>query len=335
MDEPTAYEVAYVFVKTYYELLCVSPGEIHKFYKDSSTVTRPGHDGAMLSFTTMEEIKEHVASSMDCKGSEIHSFDSQYTSNNNGVVILVMGRLFMENDETRRFNQSFFLAPMENVYGYFVSNDVFRFLDEQETVIMRMGDVSTAISSPTQDDVSTKEALPKKTFLSVVNSLSENSDPFKEPPVKTESEKNGWWDRKRYTRHGDFDNATTVFVGNVARDSKPEELYEVFKDFGPIKNDGVHIRFDKQDRWFAFVRFESSTSAESAVKASPIRFGNRSLNVEEKKRNNENRNTNMEEKKWNNESGNRKFSQGSNNSNGQVNFRGSWNFNKSDDGPVN
>ncbi|OMO90789.1 hypothetical protein COLO4_18882 [Corchorus olitorius] len=109
MDEPTAYEVAYVFVKTYYELVCVSPGEIHKFYKDSSTVTRPGPDGAMFSFTTMEEIKEHLASSMDCKGSEIHSFDSQYTSNNNGVEWRSTPE---ERDHEARLPSSHRLAPV-------------------------------------------------------------------------------------------------------------------------------------------------------------------------------------------------------------------------------
>ncbi|XVF41187.1 hypothetical protein PTKIN_Ptkin01aG0259900 [Pterospermum kingtungense] len=102
--------------------------------------------------------------------------------------------------------------------------------------------------------------FPKKTFISVVNALTENDAPFKSPPVRKA-------------------------VGTALREEKwPEELYEPFKSFGPIKHNGVQIRTDKLNGCFAFIQFESPDSAKSAIQASFIRIGNRKLNIQEKKR---------------------------------------------------
>ncbi|EOY20051.1 Nuclear transport factor 2 (NTF2) family protein with RNA binding (RRM-RBD-RNP motifs) domain [Theobroma cacao] len=319
----TAQEVADSFVRQYYTLLCISPGELHRFYQGSgtSTVSRPaGPDGAMISFRTMEEIKKHVQSSLDCKGYDIHSCDAQFIADG-GVFVLVIGRFTAQNDKTRKFNQSFLLAPMEDVnhHRFFVLNDVIRFLDEQETKTMHLGDAPAAVST---NDVPNK-AVPRKSFLSMVHALSENPASFKAPPVKTsirtpprESNLNGksCLEGKKNTRNVNNVRETSIFVGNLAMDSKPEDLYEAFKRFGAIKGNGVQIRTDQHNRRFAFIQFETSSSAQSAVEASSIRIGNRTLKIKEKKRNND--------------SGNRKTSQGFINGNGQENSRGARNFTK-------
>ncbi|XP_022743453.1 ras GTPase-activating protein-binding protein 2-like [Durio zibethinus] len=294
----TPQEVAAAFVKQYYFLLRDSPGDLYKFYQDSSVVSRVGSDGAMTSFTTMDEIKKQVLSSLDCKEYDIFSCDSQFTANG-GVFIVVVGCFTTKNDEMSKFNQSFLLAPMEGVNGYFVSNDILRFFDEQETKTIPTEDVPAAFSASTPDDTAStndapEEVVPKKSFLSVVNALNENNAPFKAPPVKKSvgkapqesnlDRKNGL-EGKKNTTNVENVKGTSIFVGNLAMDSKPEELYEAFKSFGPIKRNGVQVRTDKQNRWFAFIQFESSGSAQSAIQASFIRIGNRKLNIEEKKRN--------------------------------------------------
>ncbi|XWS30136.1 hypothetical protein CRYUN_Cryun24cG0092100 [Craigia yunnanensis] len=180
---------------------------------------------------------------------------------------------------------------MEGVDGYFVSNDILRFLDEQETIIIPAEDVPTAFSTSALDDVSTndvlEEVVSKKSFLSV---------------------------RKVETVKG-----TSIFVGNLAMDSKPEELYEAFKSFGPIKRKRVQIRTDKLNRCFAFIQFESSGSTQSAIQTSFIIIGNQKLNIQEKKRK---------------DFENRKFSQESINGNGPDNFKGGKNFTRRN-GPAN
>lgn len=45
-----------------------------------------------------------------------------------GVIVLVTGFMTGKDDIKQKFTQSFFLAPQEK--GYFVLNDVFRYVDE-------------------------------------------------------------------------------------------------------------------------------------------------------------------------------------------------------------
>lgn len=47
---------------------------------------------------------------------------------NGGVLVLVTGYLIGKDSLRRKFSQSFFLAPQDK--GYFVLNDVFRYVDE-------------------------------------------------------------------------------------------------------------------------------------------------------------------------------------------------------------
>lgn len=69
---------------------------------------------------------------------EILSVDSQ-ESYNDGVMVVVTGILIGSNLK-RKFMQAFFLAPQDN--GYFVLNDVFRYLDDKSV---------GSLSAPTKD----------------------------------------------------------------------------------------------------------------------------------------------------------------------------------------
>lgn len=60
---------------------------------------------------------------------EIKTADAQ-KSYKEGVTVLVTGCLTGKDNLTRKFAQSFFLAPQEN--GYFVLNDVFRYFEDSE-----------------------------------------------------------------------------------------------------------------------------------------------------------------------------------------------------------
>lgn len=57
---------------------------------------------------------------------EITTVDAQ-ESYNGGVLVLVTGYLTGKDSVTRKFTQSFFLAPQDK--GYFVLNDMFRYVD--------------------------------------------------------------------------------------------------------------------------------------------------------------------------------------------------------------
>ncbi|KAJ0106435.1 hypothetical protein Patl1_18915 [Pistacia atlantica] len=129
---PSAQVVGNAFVDQYYHILHQSPGLVHRFYQDSSLLSRPDTKGAMTTVTTMQAINDKILSLNyeDCIA-EIKTADAQ-ESYEKGVIVLVTGCLTGKDNVRKKFTQTFFLAPQDK--GYFVLNDVFRFVEESESL---------------------------------------------------------------------------------------------------------------------------------------------------------------------------------------------------------
>eukprot|EP00897_Mesotaenium_endlicherianum_P001582 jgi/Mesen1/1451/ME000132S00397 len=131
---PAASMVGNAFVVQYYNVLHQQPDCVHKFYTDASRLTRAegGPKGPVETVMTQAAIHEKVMSVQYGDGkAEIHSVDSQ-ESLGGGVLVMVTGVLISKTGG-RNFVQTFFLAPQDN--GYFVLNDVFRYLEEEAQVV--------------------------------------------------------------------------------------------------------------------------------------------------------------------------------------------------------
>ncbi|KAL4568563.1 hypothetical protein LXL04_024177 [Taraxacum kok-saghyz] len=126
---PSVQVVGNAFVEQYYHILHHSPDMVHKFYQESSFISRPDEDGAMTTVTTMKGINDKICSlDYTAYKAEIKTADAQ-ESYKDGVMVLVTGCLTKKDDNQRKkFIQSFFLAPQDK--GFFVLNDVFRYVDE-------------------------------------------------------------------------------------------------------------------------------------------------------------------------------------------------------------
>ncbi|KAG6918407.1 hypothetical protein DXG01_014812 [Tephrocybe rancida] len=122
-------EVGWQFVPQYYTFVNKQPGRLHCFYTKSSTFIHgtEGEDGKPC--YGQQEIHNKITSIgfEDCKVF-IHSVDAQ-SSANGGIIIQVIGEMSNHGDPWRKFVQTFFLAEQPN--GYFVLNDIFRFLKEE------------------------------------------------------------------------------------------------------------------------------------------------------------------------------------------------------------
>ncbi|KAI8019739.1 Nuclear transport factor 2 [Camellia lanceoleosa] len=129
---PGAQVVGNAFVEQYYHILHESPELVYKFYQDSSVLSRPNSNGVMTSVTTMQAINDRILS-LDYGNykAEIKTADAQ-ESYKEGVIVLVTGYLTGKDNVRRKFTQTFFLAPQEK--GYFVLNDVFRYVEESESL---------------------------------------------------------------------------------------------------------------------------------------------------------------------------------------------------------
>ncbi|KAL2499866.1 Nuclear transport factor 2 (NTF2) family protein with RNA binding (RRM-RBD-RNP motif) domain [Abeliophyllum distichum] len=128
---PSAQVVGNAFVEQYYHILHHSPELVYRFYQDTSALSRPESDGVMSTVTTMQGINDKICS-LDYKNykAEIKTADAQ-DSYHNGVIVLVTGYLTGKDNLRKKFTQTFFLAPQDK--GYYVLNDVFRYVGESES----------------------------------------------------------------------------------------------------------------------------------------------------------------------------------------------------------
>ncbi|RPD61289.1 hypothetical protein L227DRAFT_574362 [Lentinus tigrinus ALCF2SS1-6] len=122
-------EVGWQFVPQYYTFVNKHPNRLHCFYTKASTFIHgtEGEDGKPC--FGQQEIHNKITSIgfQDCKVF-IHSVDAQ-SSANGGIIIQVIGEMSNKGEDWRKFVQTFFLAEQPN--GYFVLNDIFRFLKEE------------------------------------------------------------------------------------------------------------------------------------------------------------------------------------------------------------
>ncbi|KAG8384609.1 hypothetical protein BUALT_Bualt04G0135700 [Buddleja alternifolia] len=127
---PSAQVVGNAFVEQYYHILHHSPELVYRFYQDTSVLSRPDPNGLMTTVTTMKSINDRICS-LDYKNykAEIKTADAQ-DSYKDGVIVLVTGSLTGKDNLRRKFTQTFFLAPQDK--GYYVLNDVFRFVEGSE-----------------------------------------------------------------------------------------------------------------------------------------------------------------------------------------------------------
>ncbi|KAL0700841.1 hypothetical protein Bca4012_056963 [Brassica carinata] len=122
-------QVSEAFVKHYYRVVGTMTHATHEFYVDGSLVTRPGPDGTMMSFSSLEAIKKHYLSSYyDGTTFDVLSVESQ-SSSGDGLFIMVVGFLTGKDNLKRKFSQAFYLARQTG--SYVVVNDIHRFVDEE------------------------------------------------------------------------------------------------------------------------------------------------------------------------------------------------------------
>ncbi|TFL01656.1 hypothetical protein BDV98DRAFT_548291, partial [Pterulicium gracile] len=122
-------EVGWQFVPQYYTFVNKHPQRLHCFYTKTSTFIHGTEGEEITPCHGQQEIHAKITSIgfEDCKVF-IHSVDAQ-SSANGGIILQVIGEMSNNAEPWRKFVQTFFLAEQPN--GYFVLNDIFRFLKEE------------------------------------------------------------------------------------------------------------------------------------------------------------------------------------------------------------
>ncbi|KAI4234418.1 MAG: hypothetical protein LQ349_003807 [Xanthoria aureola] len=122
-------EVGWYFVEQYYTTLSKSPEKLHLFYNKRSQFVS-GVEAEKVSVSVgqraiNERIKE--LDIQDCKV-RVSNVDSQESFKN--IVVQVIGEMSNKAAPHRKFVQTFVLAEQPN--GYFVLNDIFRYIEDEE-----------------------------------------------------------------------------------------------------------------------------------------------------------------------------------------------------------
>ena len=157
-NKPEALEIGWYFVEQYYTTLSKNPERIHLFYsKKSQMITGKEAEKVLPSVgqkvrsqfcyhrymtdrsakAISEKIKELQL--QDCKV-RVLNVDSQASFQN--IVVQVIGEMSNNSNPHEKFAQTFVLAEQPN--GYFVLNDIFRYLD--------MGEEEPAEEQPTDEE---------------------------------------------------------------------------------------------------------------------------------------------------------------------------------------
>ncbi|KAM6503458.1 hypothetical protein JOM56_000401 [Amanita muscaria] len=139
-------EVGWQFVPQYYTFVNKHPNRLHCFYTKQSTFTHGTEGEDTKTCHGQQEIHQKITSIgfQDCKVF-IHSVDAQ-SSANGGIIIQVIGEMSNRGESWRKFVQTFFLAEQPN--GYFVLNDIFRFLKEETVEEEESAELEPTTKSP-------------------------------------------------------------------------------------------------------------------------------------------------------------------------------------------
>ncbi|KAH7096481.1 hypothetical protein BKA62DRAFT_675874 [Auriculariales sp. MPI-PUGE-AT-0066] len=158
-------EVGWQFVPQYYTFVNKSPNRLHKFYTRNSTFIH-GTEGEEISVCYgQQDIHQRIMQIgyQDCKVF-IHSVDAQ-SSAAGGIIIQVIGEMSNAGESYRKFVQTFFLAEQPN--GYFVLNDIFRFLKEDTAGEDEEDDVAAPAPAPAHSTSSAPIEWPQQTATPV------------------------------------------------------------------------------------------------------------------------------------------------------------------------
>ncbi|RHZ68162.1 hypothetical protein CDV55_103151 [Aspergillus turcosus] len=139
-------EVGWYFVEQYYTNMSRSPEKLHLFYSRRSQLVFGTEAESVPVAVGQKAINEKFKQLdfQDCKV-RVLNVDSQASFDN--ILISVIGEISNKSEPSRKFVQTFVLAEQPN--GYYVLNDIFRYLvDEEEEIVNEEAAPAEAPAAP-------------------------------------------------------------------------------------------------------------------------------------------------------------------------------------------
>ncbi|KAJ9651317.1 hypothetical protein H2198_009411 [Neophaeococcomyces mojaviensis] len=173
-------EIGWYFVEQYYTTLSKSPEKIHLFYNKKSQLITGQEAEKVLPAVGTKAISEKIKSLdfSECKV-RVLNVDSQASYEN--IVVQVIGELSNKSQPHHKFVQTFILATQPN--GYFVLNDIFRYLSDDEDEIVEDEPAQEEVQSVTE---AAPEVQPEQSQPSDKSEHSEQSEQPEPEPAEVE-----------------------------------------------------------------------------------------------------------------------------------------------------
>jgi len=236
-------EVGWYFVEQYYTTLSRSPEKLFLFYNKRSQFVSGRETDKVPVCIGQRAINDKIRQLdfQDCKV-RVTNVDSQASDSN--IVIQVIGEISNKSQPHKKFTQTFVLATQTN--GYFVLNDIFRYLIEEEDE--SEAETPAAAAAPAASTVAPESAESKQQESAPVDDVKPQTLTNSADPAAVESDAQKL-DRElekesqatptpASTANGSATKASaeTSSVPAAAETSKPAELEtEVPKDPEPTR----------------------------------------------------------------------------------------------------
>lgn len=125
-------EVGWLFVTQYYTFLNQNPARLHCFFTKKSTMVHGIEQEESSPCFGQQQIHDKITS-LNYQDAKVFvsNVDSQ-SSASGGILVQVLGELSNNGAAWRKFAQTFFLAEQPN--GYYVLNDIFRYLKDDDEI---------------------------------------------------------------------------------------------------------------------------------------------------------------------------------------------------------
>ncbi|OAY67328.1 putative G3BP-like protein [Ananas comosus] len=182
-SQVSAVQVGTFFVGQYYNILQQQPSLVHQFYNEASTMMRID-GGASEAATGMMQIHSLI---MSLNFTRIEIKTANFLNSwGDGVLVMVSGLVqAREYNARRNFVQTFFLAPQEK--GYFILNDMFHFLDEEQ-----IHQPAIAAHEKFENNLTTSAKVPEgENIAAVPEYMHEGESHSQEYMVPAQVEENG------------------------------------------------------------------------------------------------------------------------------------------------
>ncbi|OAA73959.1 NTF2 and RRM domain protein [Cordyceps fumosorosea ARSEF 2679] len=122
-------EVGWYFVEQYYTTLSKSPEKLHLFYSKRSQLVC-GKEAEVSNVSVGRQAIQERLKSLDFQDCKVRVSNVDSQASDESIVIQVIGETSNKGAEPRKFVQTFVLAQQPS--GYFVLNDMLRYIDEQD-----------------------------------------------------------------------------------------------------------------------------------------------------------------------------------------------------------